>query len=86
MYENKSIDDLAQKLTNLIPDSIKDTKADFEYNIKQILQSAFAKLDLVTREEFDAQVKVLQRTREKVDSLHQELLSLEQQISLNNKD
>lgn len=42
------------------------------------LQAALAKLDLVTREEFDAQAAVLQRTRQKLEALEQALARLEQ--------
>lgn len=41
------------------------------------LQAALARLDLVTREEFDAQTAVLQRTRQKLEALEQELTRLE---------
>lgn len=42
------------------------------------LQAALARLDLVTREEFDAQAAVLQRTRQKLEQLEQQLAALEQ--------
>ena len=49
---------------------------DIEKNLRAILSSAFAKLDLVTREEFDVQTKVLARTREKIDALQQQVQQL----------
>ncbi len=48
--------------------------------LKQMLQSSFAKLDLVTREEFDAQSAVLARTREKVEALEAKLTQIEVQL------
>lgn len=51
---------------------------DFETNLRAMLASAFAKLDLVTREEFDVQAAVLARTREKLGRLEARLAEFEQ--------
>lgn len=48
-----------------------------QQQIKQMLQSSFAKLDLVTRDEFDAQAAVLQRTREKLEQLEAQVAAME---------
>ncbi|WP_371807855.1 accessory factor UbiK family protein [Marinobacterium sp. LSUCC0821] len=48
-----------------------------QQQIKTMLQTSFAKLDLVTREEFDAQSAVLQRTREKLEQLEAKVAELE---------
>lgn len=50
---------------------------DVEKNIHTLLQSAFARLDLVTREEFDTQTRVLARTREKLEQLEKTVAELE---------
>lgn len=84
MFDSKVFDDLAQKLSNVLPESLQTAKHDVEKNFKQILQSSFAKLDLVTREEFDVQTKVLLRTREKLDNIEAELSLLEQKIAKSN--
>ncbi len=60
------IDDVSQRLTELLA---KTPAADFEKNARALLMGLFAKVDLVTREEFDAQMKVLARTREKLAEL-----------------
>jgi BMFP domain-containing protein YqiC len=52
-------------------------RRDLEQNFKGVLQSQLAKLDLVTREEFDVQSAVLKRTREKLAALEQRLAALE---------
>jgi hypothetical protein len=54
-------------------------RRDLEQNFKGVLQSQLAKLDLVTREEFDVQASVLKRTREKLAALEQRLAQLEGQ-------
>jgi hypothetical protein len=77
MIDLKAIDDLARRLNDLVPPGLKDARADLEQNFKATLQAGLAKLDLVTREEFDAQRAVLRRTREKVDALERALADLE---------
>ncbi len=68
--------DVAKKLFSALPNSVQNIENNIQEKFKEILQIAFSKLDLVTREEFDVQVKVLARTREKVDMLEQQLKTL----------
>lgn len=77
MIDPKFFDDLAKKFTESMPDSIKEMRTDFEKNLRAMMQSAFAKLDLVTREEFDIQVGVLARTREKLVAVEKKLAEIE---------
>ena len=79
MIDLKAIDDLARRLNDLVPPGLKDVRADLEQNMKATLQAGLAKLDLVTREEFDVQRAVLMRTREKLDSLERAVEILEAQ-------
>ncbi len=74
----KTIDDLARRLYDAVPGSVRGFQADLEENFKAILQSALGKLDLVTREEFDVQTGVLRRTRAKLEALEKRLEELEQ--------
>jgi ubiquinone biosynthesis accessory factor UbiK len=73
----KVLDDLAKKLADAVPAGLRDLQADAERNFKAVLQSAFAKLELVTREEFDVQSAVLGRTRERLEELAARLKELE---------
>ncbi|MGB9429270.1 MAG: accessory factor UbiK family protein [Gammaproteobacteria bacterium] len=73
----KILDDLAKKLADSVPAGLKDLKADAERNFRAVLQSVFAKLDLVTREEFDVQAAVLGHTRERLEELATRLKELE---------
>jgi ubiquinone biosynthesis accessory factor UbiK len=73
----KVLDDLAKKLAEAVPAGLRDLQADAERNFKAVLQSAFAKLELVTREEFDVQSAVLSRTRERLEELATRLKELE---------
>ena len=64
--DKQFIDDLANRLANVVPPGVKSLQDDLERNFRGLLQSGFAKLDLVTREEFDVQTRVLERTRQKL--------------------
>ena len=69
---------LLEELSNKINDLLKNTPvADIEKNLRALLSSSFAKLDLVTREEFDVQREVLKRSREKISQLEARLAELE---------
>ena len=65
----KFIDELARRLTEALPAGLKTLQADVEENFRTVLKAGLSRLDLVTREEFDVQVAVLKRTREKLDAL-----------------
>ncbi|MGV3739860.1 MAG: ubiquinone biosynthesis accessory factor UbiK [Gammaproteobacteria bacterium] len=65
----KHLEDLAKKLYESLPKNIQGFEQDIKQQFKEVLQNAFTHLDLVTREEFDVQVKVLARSREKIDAL-----------------
>lgn len=77
MIDIKSLDELAQRLSNSIPAGLNEIREDTEKNFRAILQSAFSKMDLVSREEFDVQTAVLARTREKLEELQTRLDALE---------
>ena len=74
MLQNKLLEDITSKISKLVSES---PAADIEKNLKALLQSIFAKLDLVTREEFDAQTQVLLKAREQLNALEQKLNALE---------
>ncbi len=71
------IDKLARRLAEELPQSLKSVRDDLEKNFRSVLQSGLSKLDLVTREEFEVQEAVLQRTREKLEALLARLEQLE---------
>ncbi len=76
-FDPRMIDDLARRLAGAVPESVIALRRDLEQNFKGVLQSQLARLDLVTREEFDVQAAVLKRTREKLAALEQRLAALE---------
>ena len=70
------LDDLTSKLTAAVPEDLAGLREDLRENFHAVLQSGLDKLDMVTREEFEVQRKVLERTREKLDKMQQELEEL----------
>lgn len=79
MQNTNTFDELAKKITGLLPGNIKQVQQDLESNIKALLQSSLSKMNLVTREEFDVQSALLARTREKLDQLEKQLAELEKE-------
>ena len=77
MLNTSFLKSLAAQLTASLPPQVSALKKDFEQNCHAILMSAFTKLDIVTREEFDTQAKVLARTRKKLTELEAQLKTLE---------
>ncbi|MDX1900455.1 MAG: accessory factor UbiK family protein [Gammaproteobacteria bacterium] len=71
------LNDLARRLTEALPPSLKLLKKDLEKNFHAVLQSAFQKLDLVTRDEFDTQARVLERARKRLTELEKSIHDLE---------
>ena len=71
------IEELARKLAAAVPEGVRSIQSDLEKNFRSVLQSGLGKLDLVTREDFEVQEAVLQRTREKLEALEQRLSELE---------
>jgi len=75
---DNSIEDLARKLAEALPESLRAMRQDIEDNFRSVLKSGLGKLDLVTREEFEVQEAVLARTREKLEALEARLKELEE--------
>ena len=73
----QSIEGLAKKLAEAVPEGLRSVGDDLEKNFRSVLRASFARLDLVTREEFEVQEAVLARTREKLEALEARLAELE---------
>lgn len=71
------IEDIVRRLFESVPPSLRAAQADLEANLRSVLRSGLAKLDLTTREEFDAQSRVLARTRELLEQLEARVAALE---------
>ena len=85
MFAPKQLEDIAKKLFSALPASLQNLESDIQQQFKDILHATFARMDLVTREEFDVQIKVLARTREKIDALQLQVDTLLQEKNSNTK-
>ncbi|WP_071872262.1 accessory factor UbiK family protein [Atopomonas hussainii] len=75
------IDLLSSQAARLFAQAQNEGPSELEKQLKALLQSAFSKLDLVSREEFDGQMAVLARTRSRLEALEAKVAELEQQLS-----
>jgi BMFP domain-containing protein YqiC len=76
MPQRDHITNLAQQIL----DSLPEGRAEMQKHLHTALLNGLRKLDLVTREEFEVQSRLLQRSREKLDSLEKQLAELERQV------
>ena len=78
MLNSKTFDDLAARIGHALENS---PAKDIEKNVKSLLASGLARLDVVPRSEFDVQAQVLLRTREKLEALELRLAELEARLA-----
>lgn len=76
-----NLDDLARQLAQSLPQNLRALGDDLERNFRALLHSGLERMDLVTREEFDVQSAVLERTREKLEALEARLAELERELA-----
>jgi len=74
---DESIENLAKKLAESMPEGLRSMREDLENNFRSVLRASLSKLDLVTRDEFEVQEAVLARTREKLEKLEEKLAEIE---------
>jgi hypothetical protein len=79
--ERPRIDDIARRLFEGLPESVRTLRRDIESNFRAVLQANLGKLDLTTRSEFEVQTRVLERTRAALAELEQRIARLEQQLA-----
>ena len=81
MLDTQTITRLSDKINQLLPPGVQQVKSDFDARLKTLLQQQLAQLEFVSREEFDIQARVLQRTRAKLEKLEDKLSQLEQTLN-----
>jgi BMFP domain-containing protein YqiC len=86
MAVDNLVNRLSEQLSQLLPPGVKTLRDDLEENIKSVLREAFARMDLVTREEFEIQSTLLSKTRIKLETLEARLKALEAQVAELEKD
>ena len=77
MIDLRKIDELTRKLGESLPPGFSQAKEEAEVQFQTVLTSAFERMNLVTREEYDTQCAVLARTREKLEALEKQLDQLQ---------
>ncbi len=77
MIDLNHLDDLARRLSDMVPPGLRQSREELQATFKTALQAGLGKLDLVTREEFDVQRAVLLKTREKLEALEKVVAELE---------
>ena len=80
MLDNQTINRLSDKINGLLPPGLAQVKTDFDTKLKSLLQQQLSELEFVSREEFDIQSRVLQRTRAKLETLESKLEQLEKTL------
>ena len=80
MIDNQTINRLSEKINALLPPGLQQAKSDFDTRLKQLLQQQLASYEMVSREEFEIQQRVLERTREKLEAIEARLQALEETL------
>lgn len=81
MMDKHDIDGLAARLAALVPEGLARAQQDLQANMRDVLAAGLRRLDLVTREEFEVQTRVLAQTRAKLEALERTVGELEAVIA-----
>ena len=71
------IDEIVRRLVESVPPGVRAVQKDLESNFRAVLRSSLTRLDLVSRDEFDAQMRVLERTRARLEELEKRVAGME---------
>ncbi len=77
MIDAKVFDDISKRIAGNLPSGLQVIQEDLKKNVRAAVEASLSHLNLVTREEFDVQAKVLARTRAKLEDLEKQLAELE---------
>ena len=81
MLNPSDLESIAKKVADILPQGVGQVPEGVQSQVKAILSSSFAKMDLVTREEFDVQSGVLAKTRAKLEALEKQLTEIEEKLN-----
>jgi hypothetical protein len=71
------IDEIARRLFEAVPPAVRSVQKDLENNFRAVLRASLTRLDLVSRDEFEAQMRVLERTRARLEELEKRVATME---------
>lgn len=77
MINPTALNEFIKNVCDNLPPAVKNLPDNIEQKVRSAVLAAFAKMELVTRDEFDSQVKVLERTRIKLELLEKQLADSE---------
>ncbi len=80
MVNSQTLNELLRGILDALPPGMRTLQDDVEKNLRASLNASFAKLNLVTREEFDVQAEVLARSRAKLQKLEEQVAELETEL------
>jgi len=80
MIDNQTINRLSEKIHALLPPGLQQVREDFDARLKTLLQQQLARYEMVSREEFELQERVLARTREKLEIIEARLRELDEKL------
>lgn len=81
MIRQANIEELTRRITELLPPGTEELRKDLKNNVRAALTAAFARMDLVTREEFDVQAELLARTKLRLEAMEKQLAELESRLA-----
>ena len=79
-FDKARIEEIARRLSESLPPAFRGMQQDLEANFRAVLRANLGRLDLVGRDEFDAQTKVLERTRARLEELERRFAELESKL------
>ncbi|MEW5838724.1 MAG: accessory factor UbiK family protein [Pseudomonadota bacterium] len=77
MFDPKKLDEVVRRLGEGLPETLTEVRSDFEKTLRLGVQQVLASMDIVTREDFEVQRLVLERTRERLEALEKRVAALE---------
>jgi len=75
--DSPRIDEIARRLLEAVPPGLRAVQKDLENNFRAVLRASLSRLDLVARDEFDAQMRVLERTRARLEELERRVAQMQ---------
>ena len=85
-FDPERLDDIVRRVVDVLPEGVGTLEREVRSTLRSVLGAALERLDLVSREEFDVQQAVLERTRDKLESLERSVAELETRLADSNSD
>ncbi|MDO6461001.1 accessory factor UbiK family protein [Granulosicoccaceae sp. 1_MG-2023] len=80
MIDARIFDEMADKMAGFLPPGVSELRGDFERNAKAVMQSTLSKMDLVSREDYEVQTALLQKSMQRLKELEARVGELESQL------